>query len=102
MQNYNIFVTSKAQMDLATYVGFVLQVSKDAALSLANDFEQLMNSLRTYPERNPSFQTPRSFPFDVRKQIVNGRYIILYSIEKTNVVVYRILDSRRKFDQLLN
>lgn len=101
MQVYNIYISSKAQTDLAECIGFVLNVSEEAATKLAKEFEDSLGSLRTYPERNPIFEMPKSFPLDMRKHIVNNCYIILYSIENSNVVVLRILDSRRNFDYLL-
>jgi plasmid stabilization system protein ParE len=101
MKTFNVFVSSKAQEDLADCIGFVLNVSKEAAMSLAQNFEDSISSLRTYPERNPIFEMPKSFPLVIRKQIVNNRYIILYAIESPNVIVYRIIDSRRNFDRLL-
>ena len=101
MQVYNIFVSSKAQSDFADCVGFVLNVSEEAALLLAKNFEESFVSLRTFPERNPVFEMPKSFPSIMRKHIVNNRYVVLYAIENSNVVIYRIIDSRRNFAWLL-
>ena len=102
MDTYNIVITSKAQSDLAECVGFVVAVSKEAALKLANDIYSSIESLTNFPERNPVFEMPKPFPFVMRKNIINSRYIALYSIENNDVVVYRILDARRKFDGLLS
>ena len=101
MDSYTIIITSKAQADLSSCVAFVLNASKEAAISLANDIYASLESLSNFPERNPVFEMPKPFPFTVRKQIVNKRYALLYTIENNNVVIYRILDSRRKFDYLL-
>lgn len=101
MRAYKIVITSKGQSDLAECVSFVLRVSKEAALSLANDLYSSIQSLETFPERNAIFEMPKSFPFTIRKLIVNRRYMALYSVETDKVIVYRILDSRRKFDHLL-
>ena len=102
MSKYNVIISTKAQLDLAECVRFVLNVSKEAAIALANNIYSSLNSLNLFPERNPIFEMPKSFPFTVRKQIINGRYIALYTIEGENVVIYRLLDSRRKFDYLLS
>ena len=101
MRAYKIVITSKGQSDLSECVSFVLRVSKEAALSLANDLYSSIQSLETFPERNAIFEMPKSFPFTIRKLIVNRRYMALYSVETDKVIVYRILDSRRKFDHLL-
>ena len=101
MEKYKILISSKAQSDLSNCVAFVLNVSKEAAISLANDIYAAIGSLTTFPERNPIFEMPKPFPFTIRKQIINNRYIALYTIENNNVVVYRIIDARRKFDYLV-
>ena len=101
MDNYKIIITSKAQLDLSDCVSFVIRISKEAATKLADDIFSAINSLSTLPERNPIFDMPKPFPFIIRKHVVNNRYVLLYSIENKNVVIYRIIDSRRKFDYLI-
>ena len=101
MESFKIIISSKAQSDLAECVAFVSNVSKEAAYSLVDDIYSSIESLRTFPERNSIFEMPKSFPFIIRKLVINKRYIALYAIENNEVVIYRILDSRRKFDYLL-
>ena len=101
MDTYQVIITSKAQSDLAECIGFVLRVSKEAALTLANDIYSSIQSLETFPERNAIFEMPKSFPFTIRKFVINQRYLALYAVERNKVVVYRIVDSRRKFDRLI-
>ena len=102
MEQFNIVITSKAQSDLSECVNFVLKVSKEAAINLTNEIYDCLESLNTFPERNPIFEMPKSFPFIIRKQVINKRYVALYSIEDNNIVIYRILDTRRKFDYLIS
>ena len=98
---FKIVISSKAQSDIAECVGFVLNVSKEAACTLANSLYLSIESLETYPERNAIFEMPKSFPFTIRKLVINKRYLALYSVEGDKVVVYRIIDCRRKFDHLI-
>ena len=101
MEHYSIIISSKAQSDITECVGFVLRVSKEAARKLADEIYQSIELLTTFPERFPIFEMPSSFPFAIRKLIVNSRYVVLYSIEEKNVVVHRIIDSRRGLDYLV-
>ena len=101
MEQFEVVVSSKAQQDLSECVSFVLNVSFNAAKQLVDDIYDSFESLKTFPERNPIFEMPKSLPYILRKQIINGIYIALYSIEDKKVVVYRLLDSRRKFDYLV-
>ncbi len=102
MKEFEIIITSKAQSDLAECVSFVLNASKEEAIKLTNDIYFSLESLNTFPERNPIFEMPKSFPYTVRKILINKCYLALYSIEDDKVVVYRILDVRRNFDYLIN
>lgn len=101
MPSFKIIISSKAQSDLAERVSFTSNVSKEAASELAKELFDSIKSLSSFPERNPVFEMPKSFPFTVRKFIVKKTYIILYAIESDKVVIYRILDSRRKLSRLI-
>jgi len=101
MGSFEILITSRAQSDLAECVGFVLKVSKEAGRKLAKDIYSSIESLRTFPERNVVFPMPKSFPNAVRKLVINKRYLVLYAVTAQRVIVYRILDARRKFDNLI-
>ena len=101
MDNYTIIITSKAQSDISDCVSFVLNVSKEAAIKLADDIYDSIGSLVNFPDRNPIFEMPKPFPFIIRKQVINHRYAALYCVEGKNVTIYRVLDSRRKFNFLV-
>lgn len=101
MEKYNIIISPRAQSDLAERVSFISRVSFEAGIKLADDIYSSIESLETFPERNPIFEMMIMFPFVIRKLIVNNIYIILYSIEENDVVILRIIDSRRKFNSLL-
>ena len=101
MKKYFVVWTSNALSDLSSCVSFVLKVSKEAARELKNAFSLVSESLAFFPEKNPVFLTPKGFPFILRKQVVNNRYLVLYTVEEDKVVIYRVLDVRRNFQQLL-
>ena len=102
MDKYQIIISSKAQSDLSECVSFVLNVSKEAAIKLSDDVFNAIESLSNFPESNPIFEMPSAFPLIVRKKVVNRRYLLLYCVEEeSKIVIYRILDSRRKFSSLL-
>ena len=75
MEKYHLIITSLAQSDIAECVRFVLRVSKDAAITLANDIYRAINSLETFPERNSVFEMPKAFPFIVRKHKDKWYYV---------------------------
>ena len=82
-------------------MSFVLNVSQESALALSSLIYSSLETLVTFPERNPVFETPKHFPFIIRKQIIDKRYVALYSVEEEKVVIYRFIDTRKKCDYLL-
>jgi len=100
MDKYEIVISSKAHEDLLNHIGFVKNVSLEAAKQLSEDLYNFIESLKTFPERNPLFEMPLGYKNEMRKGIVNKRYIVIYEIDK-QIVVHRILDSRKGFEQLL-
>ena len=101
MDQYQVIISNKAHSDIAECVGFVKNVSLEAARQLVKDIYSSIASLNVLPERNPVFEMPKSFPFTLRKHIINNRYIALYTVEEQKVVIYRLLDSRRKFGHII-
>lgn len=98
---YKIEWSSKSLSDLTEHVSFQRKVSIEAASALSSNIISAGLSLSSFPERYSEFQMPINFPITIRKCIVDGRYIILYGIINDSVMIYRILDARRKFDGLL-
>lgn len=93
--------SEKAVGDLGEHVAFQRRVSVEAASGLAAKILSAGESLTTFPERFQEFEMPSGFPVVVRKCVVDKRYILLYGIENERVIIYRVLDARRKFDGLL-
>ena len=101
MSLFNVKISSRAQSDRVECIMFLFNINVNSAIELNNEMQKQIKSLEQFPERNPIFDMPKSFPFLVRKLLINKRYIALYTIEGNDVIVYRILDSRRKFNSLL-
>ena len=101
MDQYQVIISNKAHSDIAECVVFVKNVSLEAARQLVKDIYSSIASLNVLPERNPLFEMPKSFPLILRKHIINNRYIALYAVEEQKVVIYRLLDSRRKFGHII-
>ena len=101
MNSYSITWTSQGLGDLMSCVEFVMQVSYKAAIELREEIDSSVSGLSTFPERNPVFKMPKSFPYVLRKMIVKKRYIVLYSVENDEIVIYRVLDARKKFSYII-
>jgi len=100
--NYPVKWSNKAVADLSDHISFLMNVSEGAAFETSGKIIASGESLSQFPERCAIFEMPRNFPITIRKCIVDSRYILLYGINDGNVMIYRVLDSRRKFDGLLD
>ena len=100
MEKYEILISPIAQEDILTCIGFVKNVSLEAAKELFKEIYSFIESLETFPERNSIFEMPHGTNREIRKGIVDKRYIVIYEIEK-QIIVHRVLDSRKGFDQLI-
>ena len=100
MEKYEISISSKANEDILSCIGFVKNVSLEAAKELFENLYAFIESLETFPERNPIFEMPQNTNREIRKGIVDKKYIVLYEIDK-KVIVHRVLDSRKGFEQLI-
>ena len=96
MDNFKIVITQRAFSSISECVMFVNNVSPDAANSLYDDLMSTIKSLSTFPNKHPEIQNLIIRGAKVRKiPIHNGRYIILYKVDKDIVEIYDIIDVRK-------
>ena len=99
--NYKVEWSAKSASDLGEHISFQKKISIEAAISINTSIISMGESLSVFPERFPEFPMPANFPIIIRKCVVNNRYIILYGVIDNRVMIFRILDARKKFDGLI-
>ena len=98
-KRYTVIINEDAANALDNHVRFLANVSTDAVWKLYDDFNEAFTSLETMPHRCPIYRTRRVFC--VYRQLIVGRYQIIFSIEEEEenlVKIQYILDSRRDND----
>ena len=100
MEKFEIEISPAAHEDIINCVGFLKNVSLDAAKQFYEDIYAYIESLETFPERNALFEMPNGTNKEIRKGIINKRYIVIYEIEK-HIIIHRVIDARKGFEQLL-
>ena len=98
---YRIEWSSKSLGDLSAHAAFLKRVSAEAAKTTLSAIIAKGDSLAQFPERCAEFPMPGHFPVVIRKCVVDGRYVILFGVCEDAVMIFRVLDARRKFDGLL-
>ena len=97
MDKYNVVISSRAFTSVFECVSFVKKVSFESSEKLYKEIMSAIDSLSTYPNRNPEIKdlTIRQVPIR-RMMICDGRYAIIYKINNNNeVFIYDVLDNRR-------
>ena len=93
---YEIQISQRAFTSLIECVSFVKRVSPESANSLYQEIMEAIQSLSTFPKRNPEVVGLTIQNIPIRKMVINnGRYIILYRIDGNQVIIYDVLDSRK-------
>ena len=98
---YRVEWSAKSVADLSRHIAFLKRVSEDSARTILASVTSKGDSLAQFPERCPEFPMPGNFPIAIRKSVVDGRYILLFGVYGSTVMIFRVLDARRKFDGLL-
>ena len=101
MKKYTVVWLPDAAQDLYEHVIFLSKVSIDAAFELREAIYNESQSLANFPDRNPLFEMTDNFPYKARRAVVSKRYLILYSIETGNIIIYRVLDCRKGFEYII-
>jgi len=101
MSEYKISWRPEALQDVSEHILFLLNVNTQAAIDLKKQLFDGVNSLKEFPERSPILEMPNNSPLEIRKKVINKRYLVLYAIQNKEVEIYRVLDSRKKFEYLI-
>ena len=96
MDNYKIEITQRAFLDITECVSFVKNVSVEAANELYREIINAINSLCSFPNMFHEIEGLKIRENKVRKMPIHqGRYVIIYKVEKNAITIYDVLDTRK-------
>lgn len=101
MEEFEIVWLVNAINDASEHISFLMKVNIDSALELRNHIKEAVDGLKNFPERHPLFDMPKSFPVEVRKAVIEKRHLLIYTIEAGQVIIYRVLDTRKGFEYII-
>ena len=102
MSAFSVFLLSGAKLDLLqlhTYV--TLNDSREKADRLIDDLQRICSRLKTMPERGRIPPELERIGIREFREIISKPCRIIYSVAKSRVFVYCILDGRRDLQDLL-
>ena len=100
MQTYDVNVLPIARDDIAEIYHFIAIDNPNAAMRLADEIMDKIDSLEQFPERCP-LVTDRLLAQEGYRMLIIGKYIAFYKVFMTEVCVYRVLHGMRDYPQLL-
>lgn len=100
-RKYKVIVSDRAKRMLGSHIGFMAQVSKEAAAAQKKELMTAMRSLSQMPQRFPYFEEMYIAPNKYHKMFVEKWYLILYQIQDDTVYVDYIIDCRRDYGWLV-
>lgn len=101
VDHYQIIVTDIAFSDIQQALFFLARVSPEAAKRLGATVKNAISSLQDFPFRFEEIDMPGKTGFSFRKAVIEGRYLLIYAIKGTTVVIERLIDARQGLAALL-
>ena len=99
--HYQVVVTDIAFSDIQQALFFLARVSPEAAKRLGATVKNAISSLRDFPFRFEEIDMPGKTGFAFRKAVIEGRYLLVYAVKGTDVIVERLIDARQGLASLL-
>ena len=87
---FKVFITQNAQDDLRHIYSYIAEDSISDAKIFVSELEEKTNTLSTLPERASYIPENVFFGTDYR-QLIHGKYRVIYRIDGKNVFVLRVI-----------
>ena len=102
MSSFSVFLLDGAKQDLLQLHKYVtLNDSLEKTDRLIDDLQRTCSRLKTMPERGRIPPELERIGIREFREIISKTYRIIYSVVKSRVLVYCILDGRRDLQDLL-
>ena len=100
MPTYNVDILPIARDDIAGIYNYIALDNPNAALRMANEIMDKIDSLEEFPARCPTVPDIILAQQGYRMLIIEN-YIVFFKVFKADVLVYRVLHAKRDYPQLL-
>ena len=101
MADFKVLWTEAAKLDLQLLVSFIAEGSPARALEVSEQVERRCRALVSFPERGRIVPELRAVGVLVYRELVEGRWRIVYRFDADRVYVTAVLDARRDLSSLL-
>ena len=99
--DYTVSVDILAQIKMSNHIKFLANVSIPAAKRLREAYNTALKSLRSNPQRCPTYNASIYIEEELQYLLISKRYRIVFEIVDDYVYVYDIQDCRQDDDKIL-
>jgi addiction module RelE/StbE family toxin len=101
MELFTIFWSDQAKMDLSEMIEYIAFEDKTLAMQILGKIEEKVTRLEQMPKSGRFVPELKAFDLLTYREVVFSPWRIIYKIEKQQMVIISVLDSRRNLEDLL-
>lgn len=101
MQHYEIDFSHFAEKDLKAIVTYFYEINPEYSIELYQKIKAKILELEVFPSRGKVVPELEKQGIIKYRQILEGKYRIIYTIKKKSVQILIIIDSRRNLEEIL-
>ena len=98
---YKTVISRYAEDDLIEILDYYSSINAEYSLKLMGTLEKRVSELKKYPERGrivPELEKQNIVEY---REIIEGNYRIIFSIQDNTVIIHTVIDGRRNLEELL-
>ena len=100
-KHYHVNVNPAAIVKFAGHIEFLARINENAALLLYDNYEEVLNILKSTPEICPLYYPNIPIDAELRYKLLGKWYRIVFEIIENDVFIYDIQDCRLDTDKSL-
>jgi toxin ParE1/3/4 len=101
MKKYEVRISNFAESDINEIMGYLIIKNREFCLSLYAKLKSKISQLEYFPEKGRIVPELEKNGINNYKELIEGNYRIIYSINNEHVNVLSIIDSRRNLEEIL-
>lgn len=102
MTNYKVTFGKKAQQDMTEITDYISNELSNptSAFKILKNIRKSASTLKKFPKISPVYISHEELKYEYRQKVV-GSYSLFYTVNKTEVIIQRVLFNRMDFDRQL-
>lgn len=101
MNKFEVIWTKNAQLDLESIIEYIKIDSITIAKKIFFEIKKECENLHYFPERKRVVPELQQIGISKYREIIYGKYRIIFKIDNTKIYVLLVVDSRRNLEDIL-